>query len=93
MSLNILGLLSYFSSEKNLKEFEKLYKVKRLWDLGANGVKEMVVDVIDAERNELIRSLRIMAFERSFLLSLRKKYAGVKSCRKLFFHEFYFKVF
>ena len=74
-----MSILSYFSSEKDLKEFEKVYKIKRRWDLSAGGVREMVCEVIDAERMELVKSLRIMAFERSFLLSLKRKYAGMES--------------
>lgn len=72
------------SSEKDLKEFEKLYNIKRRWDLSADGVKELVCEVIDTERIELVRSLRIMAFERSFLLSLKRKYAdGQKLAKSL----------
>ena len=88
-----MTILSYFSSEKDLKEFEKLYNIKRRWDLSADGVKELVCEVIDTERIELVRSLRIMAFERSFLLSLKRKYAGIeKQCIALVVKILFFRL-
>eukprot|EP00794_Sanderia_malayensis_P002560 gene2560-2957_t len=62
-----------YSSEKDLKEFEKQHKIKDRWDFGSMGVKEVVSEVIDDERSKLIRKLRVMAFERTFFDWFKKK--------------------
>lgn len=84
---------SFYSAEKDLKSFEKKHNVLQRWDLASKTAKDLLQEVIEEERQELVRNLRVLAYERLFLIDLKRKYAGMfYSCIVFGFYETIFEL-
>eukprot|EP00794_Sanderia_malayensis_P000768 gene768-60_t len=68
--------------QKDLKAFERKYKIRHRWDFGSDVVGSLVIEVVEEERKEILRNLQVLAFERSFLIGLKRKYADGQKLAK-----------
>eukprot|EP00794_Sanderia_malayensis_P006783 gene6783-7548_t len=69
-------------SEKDLKVFEKKHRVQKRWELGLHSMKPILVEIVNEERENIIKSIRSVAFERTFLLNLKRKHAAGQKLAK-----------
>ena len=73
------NLIRYFSLsriDKQLKQVEEKNNVRRRWKVDQPTVNEFVEAVEAEERREVTEKLRAVAFDRWFLLSLKRKYSS-----------------
>lgn len=66
-----------FRSEKELSKLEKQCAIKQRWNWSNETAKKIVLDLILAERKELVETLRTLAHERKFLLKMKRLYASM----------------
>ncbi|XP_065063363.1 uncharacterized protein LOC135689928 isoform X2 [Rhopilema esculentum] len=72
------------SVEKRLVAIEKKNNVEKRWSIRKNARKDLVSQAMNERRAELISKLRALAFERWFLLTLKRKYCkGQKVAKSL----------
>lgn len=69
--------------DKQLKQVEEKNNVRRRWKIDQPTVYEFVEAVEDEERREVIEKLRAVAFDRWFLLSLKRKYSTGQKIAKI----------
>lgn len=58
---------------------EKSHKVQERWNVGEEKFNSAALSVIEESRNRAIGKIYAIAAERMFLLSLKRKYAGMLS--------------
>ena len=56
---------------------EKKNNVEKRWSIRKNARKDLVSQAMNERRAELISQLRALAFERWFLLTLKRKYCSM----------------
>jgi hypothetical protein len=63
-------------NEKSLLQLEKKYNIRRRWDLNSNEVLNAKARLLEKKKSAVLSKLHCMASERSFLLEMKRKYAG-----------------
>jgi hypothetical protein len=66
-----------FSVLKIIASTERVHKVQERWNVGEENFNSAALCVEQGRRNRVIERIHAMAVERMFLISLKRKYAGM----------------
>ena len=66
-----------FSVLKIIASTERVHKVQERWKVGEENFNSAALCVEQGRRNRVMERIHAMAVERMFLISLKRKYAGM----------------